>query len=389
MKNLFSLFVLLVLTVVPSFAVKADVNGQLNTDLSVIYDEDFTPHYVPTHDLEVGLNIPFDEAVSVKLTLEAQSQKTFISGTDTFSTIVRPRDQYIRTALNRGQITESESDWPASENLKFPSPYLYQILFNWEFTEGGSLLFGDLIYSAGGTSYYGFRHPQYASIVQETSLRGFGFHASDLKFYIGSTDRNFNSLATFISYAVPLLERRNLKLMVRPLADLVLHGGGRKHNYTLGTEYEFSHSLSKINYGIKGAAGLIPYENDEVYTLLAEPSVNLTKDFSMGFIAYHAFLVDPKISAALQTDVPEQSFYVFEPSLALTEKSAIGLPIEYHDPLVDLDKDEYWQVTPTVYFYPNAYMNLDIWTSITVQDRVRKAEKELDYSIGMETLIKF
>ena len=355
-----------------AMATEVTTSGVLSADVGSYFKSDFVPANTANHDITLTTHVAFNEKTSVDVSLTATSSvKDPTDSTKAVASVIRA----VEPGRN-GSMTDVDSRWPA---VAFDG-----IQFQWEFARKVKLLVGDLSYNAGTTNYYGYRWTQvYSSIFKETSLRGVGFQLGDEgQVYLGAPDANNRALWGFAGYAYPVIKRTDEKLVVRPVGDLVFRNGGRERRYTLGTELQYSKASGDLNYGMNGAAAILPTGNHYSYTLLGEPSFGYKK-FSLGGTFYQAFLPNREIKPGVATDIPEERFAYVEPGFQVLPKFSIGLGGEYHDPMLNL-KDEWFGAVPTFYLYPSEEMSFTFWTRYRWM--IAAAD---DFALGIDAEVKF
>jgi len=342
----------LIVVVPASVFAETEISGFADVDMGVYFDKDFDYDTKANHEVGLDLTTSLNEGFTLEVALLMYSTMVDTSG-ERMQSFVRRRD--------RGALVNDD------ESL-YPSVALDGVRAVWEFTENGSFVFGDLGYSHGQTSYYGFTHSsEYGAILPDQFLRGIGFEVADGKFYLGapSSGGRDHGIVFYASYATPLITRNDEKLVVTPVFDFMLSGNPRSHRHTIGAEVEYTKSLDKLNYGTYAAMGLIPHAGENSWTFLVEPSMSYGL-FNLGVVGYHAALAFDDKTAEHQTYMPEQQFLVVEPGFAPHPKLNIGLPVEYHDPSLNVDEDDYLRFGPAAYLYPTPGAEITFWTAYDV-----------------------
>jgi hypothetical protein len=339
----FSLLVL-VLGLYGVQALETKITGTVSTDVGVYYDQNMDYQSMANHDIYLGINGQLDEGVSALVNLRMYSSMLDATG-----------ERRVSIARSRAE--------GAVINTPEAQMQVHDVSLRWNFTEGGTLLMGDLFYSAGGTSYYAFSSiDHYSAILPLRGLRGVGFHAADGKVYFGSPlNEKDHGILTYLTYDVPVINKIRESLVVSPVADLFISGSPRAHRLTFGTEFDYSKTTDNVNYGVYGAWSWLRLgEDSSTHTLLVEPSM-VVGMFSLGAVGYYAFQANKNADPLNQAYMPEQNFVVLEPGLQFHRLFAMGIPLEYHDKNVAASKDEYYRGGLAFYLYPTQNAALTAW----------------------------
>lgn len=331
-----------------AFSAEVSFSGKLLADVENNLDTSWDSHTSANQDLSLTTRVEFGEKTAVELYMASYS--TVLDTTDSTRTpsIVRGAEPG-RSA----KFSDADSRW---SGLLFDG-----IQFQWEFSRQAKFLIGDMTWSAGKTSYYGYNADEYGSIMGETTVRGLGFDLGGQgQIYLGAPDANNQALWGFAGYTFGMIDHTNEKLSIRLVGDLVFKNGGRNNRWTFGADGDYSRSYTLLDYGLHSAIGFIPYSNHMTYTFLVEPSIRYQK-FTLGGTFYTALLADEDSLITEQTSIPEESFLYVEPGWIFHPKFSMGLGGEYHDPSSSIDDDEYFACTPTFYLYPSEEMTLTLW----------------------------
>jgi hypothetical protein len=343
------------------------ISGELKSDMGVYFDTDFDYSTQANHELSLSLEGTIDEGVGAQVDILAATTQ---SADSTAQSHFRSRD--LGASIIDGASLYS-------------SLALDGIRMYWDFVENGRFLFGDLSYNHGSTSYYGWQSGDYSAILPDQNIRGIGMEVADGVFYIGAPDNgNDFGITAYASYDIALINKASAQWSLSPIFDIVLSGNARFHNHTMGLESEYSSSLGSLDYSALIAFGILPFEGEQSYTILAEPSLGY-ENFSLGMIWYQAILADSEQSYNKQTYMPEQQLMVLEPGFSFHPKFALGLPLEYHNISLDETDDSYARVSPSLYVYPTLNAELSFWGAYDIQ--LEKGDNL--YSYGLEANIQF
>ncbi|MDR1760065.1 MAG: hypothetical protein LBR60_06030 [Fibrobacter sp.] len=335
-----------------ALAAQIEVNGSISADYGTYWDKDFDPTNAANQDIDLSVTAYMDEAFSV--TVSANTHSNYVSKDG-----LEP--SRVRDELRAAPISDLDNRYTAFD--------FKGILLRWEFTPGVAALFGDLTYSAGSFSYYFWRDPKYfAVILREQTIRGIGFELGDGRVYVGPTEYNNSSLATFASYPFELLGKTEERLTITPSIDWIWGKHiGRSYTYALGVEAQYAKSIGDLSYGVTGTWGMHPYKGDGVHTFLAEPSFNY-KFFNLALTYYRALLADDNAPVEKQTFTDEQMLIYVEPSFNLHKKFTLGAFYELHEPNINVSDDKRHVVGPSLYFYPTAKAELVFWGGYNIRD---------------------
>lgn len=328
---------------------KINLSGDASADIGIYYDSTFDYKTMVNHDISVDLGVEINEGVSFNIT-----------GT-TYSTTINEDGDREKSELRRRDAGAVIND----EESMYSEFELDSYSFNWNFTENGTLMFGDLIYNAGATSYHGFSNSsKNAAIIPDQRIRGIGIHASDLKVYFGSpVNSNDFGISAYASYTYKVFDKADQKLALSAIGDFILSGSDRFNRGTLGIEADYSQTIDKFAYGIYFAGAILNQtKGNNTFTILAEPSLNYKKA-SLSLVAYHAFLpyLPSEKDVADQAYMPEQQFFVLEPGVQLHRLIAVGIPLEYHNESVKQDDDDYFRAGFNTYLYPTSNAEFVFW----------------------------
>ena len=337
------IFMFLLIISSAALAWEVNVEGFVGADIATYLDEQWKAQNSANHRVELNTTLQFDKKASLELRIEATSLTA------------DGEESYLRNRDHAAPVND--------EDAQKGHLFIDGIVFNWEFTRLVSLQLGDLEYDLGQGSHYSFKHDDFATIMANTVLRGFGFSlGEDGQVIIGVPDSKKDAIWGYAGYRLPIIDRNDHKLAVKLAGDLVFKNGGRNQRYTVGGEVEYSRALEDLDYGIFAAAGLIPFDDNNTYTLLLEPSMSYKK-FSLGASMYQAFLADKKEELSLQTNLPVQRYAIIEPSFAPIKQFAFGLAGEFHDRDIESSGNEYIALTPNFYLYPTPEFAFTLWTS--------------------------
>ena len=333
-----------------SLAADVSFSGSLEADYGTYFDKDFVVDNRANQDLGIDMNVGLDENVSATASFSTQS--TYNSGDSVIAS------SQMRSRFASTEMGDSENRWGP---VNFDG-----ITLRWQFQKEAALVFGDLSYAMGGFDYYFWRNTaNYAAVLEDQGLRGLGVEVGDGgRLYVGASDNNDKSGVVYASYPFAMINRTDNKLVITPSFDAI-KGGGRDHRFTFGTEIAYSRSYTDVNYAVRGAWGTRPFHGDYVNTFLVEPSLAVG-NFALAGTAYFAVLADGDSLASAQTAAPEERLVYAEPSYSLNKNFTLGLAGEWHDPDSEEDSDEWTTVSPTLYVYPTAGMEMVFWTGYSI-----------------------
>ena len=334
-----------------SFAVDVELHGDINADFASYWDKDFSPTNAANQDLKLEGKVLLDENVSVSIF--GRSHSNYVTEDSTTETSM------VRHENRATHMGDKDNRWTA---FNFDG-----IQLAWQFTPLARVVFGDLTYNAGAFSYYYWRNTEdYAVILRDQSIRGVGFEVENGKAYIGATDNNSHSLATFITYSFDLVSRTEERFTITPSFDWIFGKEiGRSYTYAIGTEVQYTKSTNTFNYGITATWGTHPYQGHGVHTFLVEPSLNY-RFFNLAASYYQALLADKDSSVVDQTFSEDERMFYIEPSLDLHKKFSMGMAYEFHDPSTEIDGDSRHFIGPSFYLYPTVEAEIVFWIGYNI-----------------------
>ena len=278
---------------------------------------------------------------------------------------------------------------------------------NWLYSDKTTLMVGDLIYGTGYFNYYGNKRS--AVVVGEHAVRGVGFTHGALTLTtgvanMGLTDstgpRPSTTWSTFMKYDIALgATGGTLTPSAKYTAGIpgaTPFNGGLSYDGKFGA-LALSTDLA-LNYYSK--------DFDPGYLVLVEPT------FASGNISVAAtvfynkkggktgdtVLAPNNAATTLGPDAGEggilsgkyfDDFFVYvEPGMAFSDEYAFGLPLEYHQPKLDVDGESgegIW-VVPTFYVYPGSGVQWWLWAGVVIPVA---AGVDPAYSAGSEIIFKF
>lgn len=352
-----------------AFAVDVELHGEIDADYASYWDKDFSPTNAANQDIKLEGKLLLDENVSVSI--KGRSHSNYVSDSGAVGT-AKVRHENRATAMG-----DAENRWTAFD--------FDGIQLSWQFTPLVRVVFGDLTYNAGGFSYYYWRDTEdYAVILRDQNIRGVGFEVENGKAYIGASENNSHSLATFISYGFDLISRTEERFTITPSLDWVFGKEiSRSYTYALGTEVQYSKSTNLFNYGITATWGMHPYKGHGVHAFLVEPSFNY-RFFNLAASYYQALLADTDKPASEQIMTEDQRMFYIEPSLDLHKKFSMGMAYEFHDPSQEVDKDSRHFIGPSFYLYPTVEAEIVFWGGYNIC-----ATGANHFSMGMSGHVEF
>ncbi len=321
---------------------ETEIFGELDWGWRTTFDDEFTPANYSNHKLNLGARVRMDEGVR----LEAEIQH--------FSTVRDANGDRERTRIydGKGRVSNFYED-PDAVRLR-------ALRAMWDFVPGGSIGLGDAFYSIG-TPHNADAWAENEAIMSERGIRGAIFELSGftggfgIPFdpYAEEEIRN-KSFTVYGQYDIPVLDNRRRSLSVVPAVEINFNNG-RTRVWNLGAEVHYADSWKGLPCTVDMAAGYLDVRTKPVWTMLFEPSLS-TGDFSLGGTFYYATLNSSDASGKQaeldELDIPVQMFLGVEPMVRLHRKFALGLPVLWNNPMVDVDDDEWTTVALAGRFWP-------------------------------------
>lgn len=359
-------------------AAEVEVHGDVNMDYASYFDEDFDPTNAGNQDIDLALHVHLDENISV-----------IVKG-NTHSTFTNSKGETEQSEVRHGFAhATAMGDGGRYNSFDFDG-----VQFRWDVSQDVTLVFGDMTYSAGAFNYYFWRDvSRYAVIVREEKLRGVGVDVGNEKygqgsFYIGASDDTDHTLSMFLTYALPLLNRTNEHLIIKPSFDWVFGEDiGRSYTYTMGAEVDYSKSFDVFNYGVYAVWGLHPYKGKGVHSFLVEPSMNYSI-FNLG-LTYFYTITDTDYDAEPQLFTDDQLLFAIEPSFNLHKKFTMGVTYEYHDPDTEIDDDDFHFLGMNFYIYPTLKTEIVCWFGYNFSDNEDNPYADAKFAMGFSGKASF
>ena len=352
-----------------------EFHGTVNFDYGSYFDSSFSPTNAANQDIDLSAKAKLDENVSV--TVHANTHSTYVDSSDGLVKASETRRHYYAhsTAINDGgKYTEFNFDG---------------VELRWDVANSVSLVFGDLMYTAGAFNYYYWRDPaRYAVIVREQYMRGAGIEVGNEKYgsgkvYMGASENNEHSMALFGTYSYPLVNHVDQHLVLTPSVDWLFGKEiSRRYTYTFGLEVDYTRSIDKMNYGVYVVWGIHPYKGKGVHSFLVEPSFNY--DFFNINANFFYAITDEDYAAADQILTEDQLLFAIEPSFNLHKKFALGVGYEYHDRDTNADKDNYHYLGLNTYLYPTLKTELVFWAGYNFSKQI-----DTDFAMGVSAKASF
>lgn len=322
---------------------------------------DFTGKYYTNTELDLGLTAKFSDAVSahVYVTANGVYSKSGAGSIPAGSGV--PDERWLTMNFDGFDIT-------------YASPF-------------GTFAVGDIVYQYGKFNYYFYKRK--SMITTESFSRGIKYSVGNDKFtqdlQIGIADIDMYTADVNGASAINISESQSVGIFygIRGSSQPEFKEGS---NIFAGFEYNgsFEDVLSlKLDVGYNSIAG---EERTNLTTILIEPSLSLGS-FTVAATAFIGIDdVDSVNIAADHLGIGDEMFYYVEPGYSFNDYFGIGLPLEYHDPNVDIKKDGAFWVVPTFYIYPNENVQWWIWGQV-----VKYTEKGADnaYGFGSEIIVTF
>ncbi|MBK9578688.1 MAG: hypothetical protein IPO40_16575 [Fibrobacteres bacterium] len=258
----------------------------------------------------------------------------------------------------------------------------------WNLSDAMKVTIGDVVVAKGGIAYYAAK--RYSSVTRVAAVRGAGLSYGSFSAFAGANDAADSLFTAGASYSIALDSTSTLEPAATVTAGAksdVPWNGGVQYKGKFGA---FSLSASASGYGGKDTADKSKFG----YVLVAEPSYATD-----AFYVATAALFSPKAKDRLDSLFAypvrhgrsykawgdDMTFYV-EPGVNFAAgKAAAGLALEYHEPSMDADKDEYIYIIPNLYLYPVKDMTITLWAEA---DKYME-DKAMTYALGLETVFKF
>lgn len=247
---------------------------------------------------------------------------------------------------------------------------------------------GDIVVAKGSISYYAAK--RFSTVTRVSAVRGASATIGDQSIFIGADDAR-DSLYTLGSSRMFAFDSTS-SLEASAIThfgdgDSLSWGGGFQYKAKFGS---LSVSASAAGFGGKN------YKGDEVvgYVLSAEPIYTTDAYYVSGFALFaptgddstHTVFSYPVRHGRTYAPWAEDLTVYIEPGVNFAEgKAAFGLPIEYHEPNLDIKKNEKIAFVPSLYAFPVKDATITLWGEADLYT----SEQAMTYSMGLETVFKF
>ncbi len=328
---------------------------------------DFTGKYYTNTELDLGLTVKFSDAVSAHVYATANGVYSASAVGNVPAGYGKAAERWLTMNFDGFDIT-------------YESPL-------------GTFAVGDIVYQYGKFNYYFYK--RFSMITKESFSRGIKYSVGTDKFtqdlQIGIAD--IDDFTTDVNGAstINISESQNVGVFygIRGSSQLNFKEG---QSFFAGLEYKgsFGDVLSlKLDVGYNSLAGK---ERTNLTTILVEPSLAFG-NFTVAATAF--FGLDDVDSVNVSSSVfsvndnitfNDEMFFYVEPGYTFNDNFGIGLPLEYHDPNIDVEKDGAFWVVPTFYIYPIENVQWWLWGQLVVPT-ADKADNA--YGFGSEIIVTF
>ena len=321
-------------------AADVDVFGTVGWSWRTVFDDQFTPANYTNHKMEVGASVKMDEGVRVEAEIAH------------YSTVKNADGERVRTNIYDGKARTS-AFFSDQDSVR-----LRAIRAMWEFMPGAAIGLGDAHYQIGAPkNAEAWR--EYNAIMKERGIRGAIFELSGFTGGFGipfdeEGETKDKSFSVYGQYDIAVLANRKRSLNVKPAMEINFNNS-RTRVWNLGLELAYADSWKGLPFTFDMAAGYLDVRHKPVWTMLAEPSFSWGV-FSLGGSFYYATLdgstAEKKQLELDELDLPVQMFLGAEPMFTLHRKFALGFPLIWNNPMVDVDDDEWTTVGIAGHLWP-------------------------------------
>ena len=271
------------------------------------------------------------------------------------------------------------------------------VAINWLYNNTTTVMVGDLIYGTGYFNYYGNKRS--AVVVGEHAVRGVGVTHGALTVTTGATNLGAGptqAWGTFAKYDFTFGQGLTLTPSAKYTAGIP---GATPINAGLS----FDGKVGGLTLSADIAGDYYNEYYDPGFTVLVEPLFASGAYSVAGTIFYNkkgrntidsvsptaprtTSAVDAGEGSSAAPKVFDDLLLYVEPGYSFNDTYAVGLPLEYHDPDLDLAKDESIVIAPTFYVYPGSGVQWWLWAGVTVPTA---SGADPIYTAGSEIIFKF
>jgi hypothetical protein len=333
---------------------EVSTSGYLDADVWA----DFNGKYYTNTELDLGLTVKFTDAVSAHVYATATSA---LSGGQIPAGYGAPDTRWLSVDFDGYDIT-------------YASP-------------AGIFTVGDIVFQYGKFNYYIYK--RLSMITGESFSRGIKYGVGNDVFtqelQVGVADiDSFTADVNGASY-VTISEGQSVGVFygIRGSSKLDFKTGS---TFFAGAEYKggIGEAVAlKLDVGFRSIPG---DERTSLTTILFEPALTLGK-FTTALTAFIGIDdVDSVNVAAEEFGIADEMFFYVEPGYSFTDVIALGLPLEYHDPVIDMEDDASIWIVPTLYVYPASNVQWWLWGQIGIPTA---EESDPFYGFGSEIIVTF
>jgi len=259
----------------------------------------------------------------------------------------------------------------------------------WKTGADETVTIGDIVYAKGSVGYYAAK--RYSTVTRVAALRGASYAKGGLLAYAGADDAAdtlFTAGASYL-YAMDSLNS------IEPSA--IIHVGDAEDlPWSAGLQYKGKFGAVGLNASASVFGGNnFEGKNQIGYALAVEPSFTSDAFTVAGFAFFsptgkdstHTLFAYPMRHGRSYAAWAEDLTVYIEPGFGFAGgKAGFGLPIEYHEPNLDVEKNERISLVPSLYIYPEKDITITAWGE---SDFWTEDNKDVSFSVGLETVFKF
>jgi hypothetical protein len=333
---------------------------------------DFTGKYYTNTELDLGLTVKFSDAVSAHV---------YATANGVYSTMT-DSNKYVMVS-GKGNVPAGygvpNERWLTMNFDGFDITYASPI---------GTFAVGDIVYQFGKFNYYIYKRK--SMITTESFSRGIKYTignktiSQDLQ--IGIADKDLYTTDVNGATNITFAEGQGVGLYygMRGSSQVAFKDGT---DFFAGLEYKgsFGEALAlKLDVGYNSC--IFDSKRKNFTTILVEPSLSLGSFTTAATAFFSLDIAKEENLSAAKFGLGDEMFFYVEPGYTFNDHFGIGLPLEYHDPLIDVDNDGAFWVVPTFYIYPIENVQWWLWGQV-----VKYTDKDADnaFGFGSEIIVTF
>jgi hypothetical protein len=358
-----------------SFALEAEVTGELKISGYSEFDSNFEPTNYSGHHLGLGVKIGLDEGVGLNVLLESR----LTSNSDEVKGYNYPGSLYGHS--------ETSSYYGS---LK--SPFEFPVLnLEYEILKGAKVFLGGYRYFGAGVNSLDLFKDAYAFSPSFTSshINGISLEASDFTLAVGLPAGHSYALTVFAEYDFLMINKKRETARIIPQVELN-YNTSRKRMWNANLEIDYTRYFNEIRTDIRAVGSWVdsPMGEDNVKSWIVEPTIGWgIIGLELGY--FHRIDGDYDLDGETlspETSLPVDMFLSATPLVRLHPKVALEAGYWYVTP-TEKANEEFQAFVPAINFYPT--VDSEVKWSIGVKNEAPYTKKVGDWFTSLSAEVTF